>query len=90
MVMAVSRSIKPEIIQQFENLLWVDTPKSWVIKTVFYQNTLYISAIIEIDKEHTRKIRRTISMEIITSRQDDIWGLATDMVDEMKSELKEK
>jgi len=38
--------------------------------------------------KQNQKIRRNFSLKIINSRASDIWGLAIDCIDEMKTEIK--
>lgn len=86
--MIVSKIIKPNIIQVFENLLWVNTPTDWVFKTTYFQETLFVSMLINTDEsQKCLKIRRSYLLSAIKDRTDDIVGLARDCVDEMKTEL---
>jgi len=84
----MTKSSKPELVQQFENLLWANSPKDWVVKTVYFQGTLFVSMSVEAYQfEHCQKIHRSFSLDIINDRSQDLWGLASDVVDEMKTEI---
>ncbi len=88
-VMKMAKVSKPELIQLFEHLLWVNSPKDWILKSVYFQGILFVSMLIETQKEgQYQKIRRSFKLDIISSREEDIYGLATDCIDEMKKEIK--
>lgn len=88
-VMKVARLSTPKLVQLFVNLLWANSPKYWILKSTYYQGTLFVSMLVEISKTGKyQKIRRSFGLNIINSRSNDIWGLAADCVDEMKTELK--
>ncbi len=87
--MKVDKASKPKIIQQFENLLWANTPVNWVLKSLYKNNILYISMLIETpnDKQH-QTIRRSFKLDIVNGRAQYLWHLAADCIDEMKTEIK--
>jgi hypothetical protein len=86
--MKMTKSFKPELIQLFENLLWAHSPKNWILKSTYFQDTLFISMIVmTYDEEIHQKIYRNFGLDIIKNRAFDIWGFATDCVDEMKTEI---
>jgi hypothetical protein len=82
---------KPKLIQLFENLLWANTPRNWTLKSIYLQDTLFvsISIIVQTDySEHFQKIRRSFKNEDIKKRSSDLFGMASDCIDEMKAEIK--
>jgi hypothetical protein len=82
---------KPKLIQLFENLLWVNTPKDWTMKSIYLQETLFVSISIIVqteDGENFQKIRRSFKNEDIKKQSSDLFGMASDCVDEMKAEVK--
>jgi hypothetical protein len=87
-VVKMAKESKPKLVQLFENMLWANSPKDWVLKSVYSKGTLFISMLIEMPYNSNKKIRRSFSLDIITSRMSDLCGLAEDCVDEMKRELK--
>jgi hypothetical protein len=88
-VMKMTKSSKPELVQLFENLLWANAPKNWILKTTYFQKTLFVSMLIETPQEQQcQKIRRSFDVDIIRKRSDDLWGMASDCVDQMKTEVK--
>lgn len=88
-VMKVARASKPKLVQSFENLLWANSPKDWIFKSIYYHKTLFVSILIEIHPtERYQKIRRSFGLDIISSRSEDLFGLAADCIDEMKTEVK--
>lgn len=87
--MQMSKVIKPRIIQKFENWLWAHSHTSWILKSVYFQGTLFVSMLISTDsKEPYEKIRRSFSIDTIQDRAEDLEGLASDCIDEMKREYK--
>jgi hypothetical protein len=85
--MEMSKASKPELIDRFELMLWANTPKHWILKTTFFHNTLFVSILISTqDPDKFQKIRRSFGLQVINNRVNDIWGLASDCVDEMKTE----
>ena len=89
-VVEMAKVSKPALVQQFEHMLWINSPKGWVLKSVYFQNTLFVSMLVETSIEgRYQKIRRSFGLDIISSRESDIWGLASDCVDEMKTEIKD-
>lgn len=86
--MAVAKTTKPELVQLFEHLLWINSPKDWILKSTYFHETLFISMLLETNREQPyQKIRRSFGLEILRLRSDDLWGLAADCVDEMKTEV---
>lgn len=83
----MSKIPTPKLAKQFEDMLWVNSPRSWIIKSVFFQNTLFVSAILQISEDQTKKIRRSFQMIVLSQRSKDLWGLAADCIDEMKREM---
>jgi len=70
-------------------MLWVNSPKDWVLRSTYFHDTLFVSMLIETSTEGVcKKIRRNFGLDVINSRAADIWGLAADCVDEMKTEVK--
>lgn len=87
--MKMAKTSKPTLIRQFEHMLWVNSPKDWVFKSTYFQGTLFVSMLIETSIEgEYQKIRRSFGLDVVSSRAADIWGLATDCIDEMKTEVK--
>lgn len=88
-VMTVSKISRPKSIQLFEKLLWVNTPKNWVVTSTYFHSTLFVVILVETNNDDPcQKIRRDFSLDTIKLRIKDIHGLASDCVDEMKTELK--
>jgi hypothetical protein len=87
--MKMAKASKPALMQQFEHMLWVNSPKDWVLKSTYFQGTLFISMLIETSIEgEYQKIRRSFGLDVVNSRASDLWGLAADCIDEMKTEVK--
>jgi len=87
--MRMAKISKPAIVILFENLLWVNSPKEWVLKSTYFQKTLFVSMLIETSvEEQYQKIRRSFSIDTIRDREKDLYGLASDCVDEMRTEIK--
>lgn len=87
--MKMTQSSRPKLIQQFENFLWAHSPKDWILKSIYFQKTLFISMLVETSQpEQHQKIHRSFNIDIISSRSEDICGLASDIIDEMEAELK--
>lgn len=78
---------KPKIIKRFINLLWANSPEDWIFKTTYFQGILFVSILIKIQNKDKR-IRRSFKMDIINNRSDDLWGLASDCIDQIKGEIK--
>ena len=90
-VMQMSEVSKPELVQQFENLLWANTPSHWVLKGLYFQNVLYVSMLVWISPDKPFiKIRRNFTISDLEKQSKDLWGMASDCVDEMKNEVKGK
>lgn len=88
--MEMAKTTKPQLIQLFEHLLWVNSPKDWILKSTYFQGTLFVSMLIGLSEEgHYQKIRRSFGIETINLRSEDVWGLAADCIDEMKTEVKQ-
>ena len=86
--MGMAKTTKPKLIQLFEHLLWANSPKDWILKSTYFQGTLFVSMLIHTQEEKQyQKIRRSFGIETINLRSEDIWGLAADCVDEMKTEV---
>lgn len=81
--MRMAKTSKPQLVQLFENLLWANSPKNWIIKSTYYKKTLFISILTE----QSKKIRRSFDLDIIKSREEDLWGLAIDCIDQIKKEI---
>lgn len=87
-VMQMAKTEKPKLIQTFENLLWANSPVDWILKSTYFRNTLFISILLESDDEQPHKnIRRSFRIDIINNRANDLWGLARDCIDEIRSEV---
>ncbi len=78
---------KPKIIQRFINLLWANSPEDWILKTTYFQGTLFVSILIKI-QNRDKRIRRSFKMDMINNRSNDLWGLASDCIDQIKGEIK--
>jgi hypothetical protein len=82
---------KPKLVQRFEDLLWANSPKSWVLKGLYFQNSLFISMLVWVSPDEPfLKVRRNFTLSELEKRSEDLWGMASDCVDEMKSEIKGK
>ena len=82
--MKMAKPQSPGIVRLFENLLWVHSPKHWIVKSLYIQQTLFITILIETNHEgEYRKIRRSFHIDVLDSRSEDLLGLAADCVDEM-------
>ena len=87
--MEMAKTFKPELVQLFENLLWANSPKTWIVKSTYFQGTLFVSMLIETSsEEQSQKIRRNFGLDIISSRAEDLWGMTEDVIQEMKTEIK--
>lgn len=87
--MKMAKISKPELVQLFINLLWANSPKDWILKSTYFQKTLFISILIETPRKwQYQKIHRSFNIDVIQNRSKDLWGLAIDCVDEMKTEIK--
>ncbi len=85
--MQMSEISSPKLVQLFVNLLWVNSPKNWILKSIYFQETLFITMIVtQSEDEQQQKIRRSFTQQTIKSRSEDIYGLARDCVDEMRAE----
>lgn len=83
----MGKASMPKIIQRFINLLWANSPTDWVIKNTYFQGTLFI--VVSIPDQY-RKIRRSFRIAKIHERSDDLWGLASDCIDEVKSAVTQR
>lgn len=89
-VIQVDSKKVPELVQLFTHLLWANSPKDWILKSTYFQGTLFISMLISTPEEDQyQKIRRSFGIETINLRSEDIWGLAADCIDQMKTEVKQ-
>ena len=85
----MSRKKMPELVQLFTNLLWANSPQDWILQSTYFQGTLFISMSTgNQENEKSQKIRRSFRLDTINNRIEDIWGLASDCIDEMKTEIK--
>jgi len=88
--MKMAKTSKPKIMRSFENFLWIHSPKHWIFKSTYFQSALFVSISVETTgTKQAQKVRRNFRIEIIDSRKDDISGLASDCIDEMKRNLKD-
>jgi len=87
--MEMAKTSKPQLVQQFENMLWINSPEHWVLKSTYFHSTLFVSMLVETSIEgEYQNIRRSFGVDTIIGRSSDLWGLAADCVDEMKTEVK--
>ncbi len=85
----MAKTPKPELVKLFDDLLWANSPKDWVIHSLYLRQTLFLSILREIPETGAnQKIRRSFKLSVINSRSEDLWGLARDCIDEMKTEVK--
>ncbi len=88
-VVRMTKKEIPELVQLFTNLLWANSPKDWILKSIYFQGNLFVSMLAETSKkEKYQKIRRSFTIDVINSRAMDLWGLAIDCINEMKTEIK--
>lgn len=90
-VMKMAKTSKPALIQLFENLLWINSPKDWIIKSTYFRETLFVSVSKEEQSQKNSQIsliRRSFDLNTISSRENDLYGLAADCIDEMKNNIK--
>jgi len=88
-VMTMAKISKPELMQLFENMLWANSPKDWILQSTYFHETLFVSMIIKTsDNNKNQKIRRNFNLKTISDRSEDLWGLASDCIDEMKNDIK--
>lgn len=86
--MIVDKTAKPEIVQLFENLLWVNSPKNWILKSAYFQEKLFVTMLVLVSSDaQYKKVRRSYSLKTINDRIKDIHGLAKDCTDEMKKAM---
>lgn len=69
--MEITQAQIPENIQLFENLLWANSPKDWVLKSTYHKKTLFVS----ISTKTSQKIRRSFSLSMIRQSRD-LWNFA--------------
>ncbi len=87
--MKMAKASKPQLIQLFENLLWANSPQNWTLKSIYFQETLFITMIVKTsENRQNQKIRRSFGSDAVSSRKEDIWNLAFDCINEMKTEIK--
>ena len=85
--MKMANTTQPQLVQLFENLLWANSPNDWILKSTYFQETLFVSMLVPvINKEQHQKIRRSFAL-ITINQIEDIWGMAADCVDEMRSSI---
>ena len=70
-----------ELMQEFENMLWVNSPKEWTFKTNYFRDTLFVS----ISSKGKKNIHRSFHVSAIRTCSNDIEGIAKDCIDEMKT-----
>lgn len=80
----MAKTSTPSLVKLFESLLWANSPKDWIIHSTYYHQTLFVSIL----KGQSQKIRRSFRLDIINKRQEDLWGMAVDCIDEIKTEVK--
>lgn len=87
--MEMAKASKPALVQQFEHMLWANSPKDWILKSTYFHETLFVSMLIKTSLEgEYQTIRRSFGLDILHSRSTDLWGFAADYIDEMKTEVK--
>lgn len=88
-VMEMAKTIMPKIVKLFINLLWANSPQHWIVNSTYFHNTLFVSVIIKSgdDEKSDKKIRRSFDLVVLNSRSNDIYGLASDCIDEMKTNV---
>jgi len=77
----------PEIMRRFSNLLWCHSPVTWIMKTTYFQGTLFVSMQIPSDDDKDKIIRRSFFLKDIKRQENNIHELSADCVDEMKRSL---
>jgi len=80
--------MKPEIVQKFENILWACSPKSWIFKSTYYQNMLFVSILVEISDGQFKKLHRSFSATEIKLIKN-IEETAKFIMDRIKQEIAE-
>lgn len=90
-VVRMAKVTMPKIVKLFINLLWANSPQHWIVNSTYFHNTLFVSVIIKSDddKKSDKNIRRSFGLTVLNSRSKDIYGLASDCIDEMKTEMKD-
>jgi len=73
----------PSLGETFCNLIWANLPKEWIFNSVYHQNTVFISIIIEIDGGNVQKINRGYPLIDVTNMSKDMWGFACDCAEEI-------
>ncbi len=94
-VIKMDKTVKPKLIQCFENLLWAHSPQNWILKSTYFHDTLFVSMIItksnkekiEYDFHSSRTIRRNFTFDTIKSRKLNLSDLAFDCIRDMKKEI---
>ncbi len=89
--MGMAKTTMPKIVKLFEGLLWANSPKHWIVNTTYFHDTLFVSVTIKSDDEEKpdKNVRRSFGLVVLNSRSKDIYGLASDCIDEMKTEIKD-
>lgn len=87
--MNMANATEPPLIQLFENLLWAHSPKDWILKSTYFQGTLYVSMLVPTNDGIQQKIRRSFAL-ITINQIEDIRGMAADCIDEMKNSIEKQ
>lgn len=84
--MTMAKKEIPVLVRLFTNLLWADSPTEWTIEQRYNRKTLFISITVP---NSDKKIYRTFLAENINKRseKDDLWGMASDCIEEIKTEI---
>jgi hypothetical protein len=82
--MEVAKKETPVLIQLFTNLLWANSPSGWIIEDRCNKKTLFVSiSVPNVDN----KIYRTFLFKDIDGRSKDLWGMANDCLEEIKTAI---
>lgn len=82
-VVQVSK-VTPGFARSFCNMLWIDLPKDWLFSCIYQKGKLFVSVIIESQKDGTvTKMRRSYTLSDLEKQQDSIWDLAHDCAGEI-------
>lgn len=82
--MKVDKEKTPILIQLFTNLFWANSPSGWTIDHKYNGKTLFISISVP---GLEKKIYRTFLAKDINGRSEDIWGMASDCIEEIKAKI---
>lgn len=90
--MIMSTIPEPKVVRLFKDLFWAHTTDDWIMKTTYHRGILYVSVTINVGLGSTIKIRRSFKVSNMQKREskNDLWGLAKDCVDEIRSEAKKQ